>query len=631
MQFAGPVKPQWLDELKQNGVQIVSYIPENAYLVYGDAAALARMQDWAGTSEFTQWEGEYGQDLKVHAKARALVSKRSDGKFEAATFAIQLIADTNSNAATLALIDQLKTAPVQINYQLDPYRNLVVSLPSDQLDTIAAQPDVISIQPYVQPKKRDERQDQIVAGNLNGTAPSGPGYLSWLASKGFTQAQFDASGFVVDVADSGIDNGTLAPGHFGLYRVGNTGQSSRVAYARIEGTAHFGATLAGCDGHGTLNSHIIGNYDDFSGFQHRDSAGYSYGVGVCPFVMVGSSVIFDNSVPNNDFTNPNYPTMASDAYRDGARISNNSWGSDVSGDYDFEAQTYDQLVRDARAGVPGNQEMIFAFAAGNAGPCNAPKSSQGIDSPGSAKNVITVGAAANVRSLSFDSGGNSTNGFDACGESDADAASADDIDCGSSRGPCADGRMKPDLVAPGIHITGGVAQNSPPPSAGGTGSALSCFDAEGVCALPNSGTLDNTNNFFPLGQEFYTESSGTSHATPVVSGACALVRQYFINGSLNAPSAAMTKAFLINSARYLTGVSANDTLWSRTQGMGEVNLGTAFDGSPRYLRDQVSADKFTSTGQRRAFAGHIVGHRQTSSRDPGLDGRARQHHRRRLQ
>jgi subtilase family protein len=606
VQFAGPVKPQWLAELKQNGVEIVSYIPENSYLIYGDAAALARMQAWAGASAVTQWEGEYSGDLKVHSKARALVSRRSDGKFEAAMFAIQLFADTNSNASTLALINQLKTAPIKLDYRSDPYRNLVVSLPSDQLDAIAAQPDVISIQAYVQPKKRDERQDQIVAGNLSGTKPSGPGYLAWLASKGFTQQQFDASGFVVDVADSGIDNGTLNPGHFGLYPGADTGQPSRLVYTRIEGTPNFGGTLAGCDGHGTLNGHIIGNYDDFSGPQHKDSENYSYGVGVCPFVKLGSSVIFDNSIANNDFTSPDFGKMASDAYDSGARISNNSWGSDASGDYNFDAQSYDKLVRDAQSTVDGNQEMVFAFAAGNAGPCNGNKSTQGIDSPGSAKNVITVGASENVRSLSIDNGGNTTNGIDACDESDATASSADDISCSSSRGPCSDGRMKPDLVAPGIHITGGVAQNFPPPSPAGLGSAISCFDSQGVCALPGSGTPGNTNNFFPLGQEFYTESSGTSHSTPVVAGACALVRQYFINHSLNAPSPAMTKAFLMNSARYLTGVSANDTLWSGSQGMGEVNLGVAFDGVQRFVRDQVTADKFTATGQRRAFIGQVT-------------------------
>ena len=40
--------------------------------------------------------------------------------------------------------------------------------------------------------KTPERQSQIVTGDLSG-AP-GPGYLAFLAAKGFTQAQFDASG-----------------------------------------------------------------------------------------------------------------------------------------------------------------------------------------------------------------------------------------------------------------------------------------------------------------------------------------------------------------------------------------------------------------------------------------------------
>ena len=200
VQFAGPVKPGWLAELKQNGVQIVSYIPENAYLIYGDAPALARMQAWAGTAAFLQWEGDYNQALKIHPEARTLAL--NNGKMPTAPFAIQLIQDTNSNPVTLALINRLKVLPVRLDYQRAPYRNLVVFLPADQLDVIASQPDVISIQPFVQPKKRDERQDQIIAGNLSGTVPSGPGYLAWLASKGFTQQQFDDSGFVVDVADS---------------------------------------------------------------------------------------------------------------------------------------------------------------------------------------------------------------------------------------------------------------------------------------------------------------------------------------------------------------------------------------------------------------------------------------------
>ena len=111
---------------------------------------------------------------------------------------------------------------------------------------------------------------------------------------------------------------------------------------------------------------------------------------------------------------------------------------------------------------------------------------------------------------------------------------------------------------------------------------------------------------FPLNQQFYTESSGTSHSTPALAGCCALVRQYFLNNSLNTPSPAMTKAFLMNSGRYLTGVGANDSLYSNNQGMGEANLGMAFDGVSRILRDQITGEKFTATGQTRTYAGAIV-------------------------
>jgi hypothetical protein len=68
----------------------------------------------------------------------------------------------------------------------------------------------------------------------------------------------------------------------------------------------------------------------------------------------------------------------------------------------------------------------------------------------------------------------------------------------------------------------------------------------------------------------------------------------------------MTKAYLMNCARYLTGATANDTLWSDAQGMGELDLGAAFDGTPRILRDQLAGDTFTASGQARAFTGLVA-------------------------
>jgi PKD repeat protein len=600
--FAGPIKPEWRDALEQTGVQVITYLPHNAYLVYGHGAALGQMQAWAATANYVQWEGEYLDEYKIHPNARTIDPKGNPQRPLTDLFAIQLVADDQANGPTLLLIDGLKSEPVKRKFPLLNYLNLVVRIPPERLPELAAQPEVISIQPYLEPQKMDERQDIIMIGNLTGNGPTAPGYLAFLSSKGFSQSQFAASGFAVDITDSGLDNGTSSPGHFGLYQLGDSSQASRVVYNRLIGTPNSGSTVQGCDGHGTLNTHIIGGYNDqAAGFPHTDSAGYHYGLGVCPFVKFGSSVIFD---PDN-FTFPNYPNLQSQAYHDGARISSDSWGANTAGAYDVDAQTYDALVRDAQPSgstfsVAGNQEMVIVFAAGNAG-----SGAQTVGSPGTAKNVITVGASENVRSLSTANGGNDPSGNTSCGVNDSSADSANDIAFFSSRGPCSDGRKKPEIVGPGTHITGGVAQNSPPPSPSTTGSAIACFKGTGVCALPGEGTVSNANNFFPLNQQFYTTSSGTSHSTPAVAGSCALLRQFFINSGLNAPSPAMTKAFLMNSARYLNGSGANDSLWSNNQGMGEVNLGTALDGTARIVRDEVAADKFTATGQTRTFTGTI--------------------------
>jgi hypothetical protein len=602
IQFVGPIKPEWLEALKQTGAQIVSYLPQNGYLIYGDAGALGKLQGLAGSSGFVQWHGDYADEYKIHPDARLVDAHGNPRQLSTDLFAIQLVQDAEANPATLALIDRLKLEPVRRQYHLLHYVNVFVRLRPGDLTALAAQADVVSIQPYGEPKKQDERQDQIVAGNLTGIAPSGPGYLAWLTGLGFSQAQFDESGFVVDISDSGIDDGKTAPGHFTLYELGDTNNPSRVVYNRLEGTPNQDSTIQGCDGHGNLNAHIVCAYDDQpAGFPQTDSAGYYYDLGVCPFVRVGSSVIFDPAT----FTNPNYADLMSDAYNDGARISNNSWGdAGVDGEYNSDSQAYDALVRNAQPAASSNQEMVIVFSDSDDGPHKST-----VSPPGTAKNVITVGGTENVRSMSTANGGNNRAGDDGCLTKDSEADDADSIASFSGRGPCLDGRTKPDLVAPATHITGGAPQSFPPPSPSGTGSALPCFltigvDEIGICGVVGSGMV-GASNFFPVGQEFFTESTGTSHSSPAVAGGCALLRQYFINQSLTPPSPAMTKAYLMNSARYLTGHGAKDSLWSNNQGMGALDLGMAFDGAARILRDELSSDLFTASGQARTFNGTI--------------------------
>src|SRR5580765_2504499 len=492
VQFAGPVKPDWHQVLESNGGAVITYIPYNTYLIYADGAALNTVQAWASGNSIVQWEGPYLDGYKIDPRARLVDGKGLEQKPASETFAIQMVADAFANTATLALIERLKLAPIRQQYEFLGYLNVMVKVPAERLAEIAAQPEVVSIQPYDEPHKRDERQNQIVAGNITGSGPTGPGYLAWLASKGFTQAQFTLSGFAVDLSDSGIDNGMVTPGHFGLYTGGDINQPSRVVYNRLEGTPNGGSTMQGCDGHGTLNSHIICGYNNAApGFPQTDSLGFRYGLGICPFVKVGSSVIFDPDT----FTFPVIPNLQSEAYQDGARITSNSWGANTAGGYNANSQAYDAVVRDAQATgtpfpTPGNQEMVVVFAAGNDGP-----GSGSVGAPGTAKNVITVGAAENVRSMNIANGGNDAAGNDGCDEPDSGADNCNDIIDFSSRGPCTDQRKKPDIVAPGTHITGGVAQNSPPPNPAGTGSALPCFDATGVCALLGGGTTGSASNF----------------------------------------------------------------------------------------------------------------------------------------
>jgi uncharacterized protein (TIGR03382 family) len=577
VQFRGPVQPGWYQALAATGVRIVTAIPHNSYLVYGDAEAMTRVQDLAA-APFVQWDGAFLDDYKVHPLVY-------DAPADA--YAIQMVEDPDANPASIALARQGERRPAIVDRSLG-YTNLIAFIDRAAAVRLALRPDVVSIHPYVTPRKRDERQNMIVSGNLNagGTAPTGPGYLAWLASKGFNQGQFTASGFAVDITDSGLDNATpAAPNHFALYELGNVLGSSRVVYARLEGTPNGGSTIQGCDGHGTLNAHIVGGFVNRNNPPHVDAAGFSYGLGIAPWVKLGSSVIFDPDF----YTFPDFEDMLARGFQDGTRVSTNSWGAAVGGAYTVDSQRYDGLVRDAQptgsaVPAPGNQEMAIIFAAGNSGP-----GANSVGSPGTAKNVLSAGASENNHPFG---------GADQCGVGDPDANSPMDVAFFSSRGPLDDQRVKPDLMAPGTHVSGGVAQANgqrAEPPANPNGQALSCFNAGGVCA--GAGGSD----FHPAGQQWTTASSGTSHSTPAIAGGAALVRQHFINQGMPPPTPAMTKAVLMNSARYMNGAGANDTLPSNNQGMGLMDLERAFDATPRRLRDQDPADLLTATGQTRVF------------------------------
>jgi hypothetical protein len=335
---------------------------------------------------------------------------------------------------------------------------------------------------------------------------------------------------------------------------------------------------ANTSGHGTLNAGIAVGYALTTA--GADGAGYSYGLGIAPFGRFGATKIIRNSgVADRAGCGGTDAAIVAGAQALGAQISLNSWAAGSGGAYSAQAQAYDALTRDADPGTPGDQPMLHIFAAGNS-PAGLPSS---VAAPGTAKNVISVGATENARDPSV---------VDGCNVSAGD--SANDIATFSARGYTADGRAKPDLVAPGTHVQGPAA-----PSPGFTGA--------GVCgARFNNGAPPADDAYYPPGQSRYTWSSGTSHAAPAIAGAAALVAEHYSRTArLGAwPSPAMARAILINSTRHLTGASANDDLPGAGQGWGAPNLGLAFDGTSRVWVDQTHL--FTASGQAKTLNGYVA-------------------------
>ena len=579
VQFDGAITPEKYETLQQDNLRVVTYVPNNAYIVYGTMPSIDKARAMSGKGRL-RWNREFMPEWKLDPQMtkNKKAAFTADTAEEPKTWAVQMVADDAANTATLELVGGAKV--IARHWKVGVYCNVVLTITAKQAEELAERSDVVSIKPWNAPKKNDERQDVILAGKITSDGKlDSAGYLDWLTSKGFTQEQFTQSNFAIDISDSGVDNGTVTPGHFALYTGGNSSNASRIIYNRLCGTPNANSTLVGTDGHGNINAQIAGGYVGYTSSYHQDSDGYKYGMGVCPFVKIGSSVVFDSA----NWTYPNLTTMCANAYNSSSRIMNCSWGEDNNGRYDVDAQTFDYLVRDAcpsgsSGAQTGNQELVVTVAAGNAG-----SAAQTVGTPATAKNVIAVGASENIHPFG---------GSDGCAISDSKADDWRNIATFSSRGPCADGRIKPDVCAPGTHITGGAPQNK---NATGSGSALTSFkdDGSGVC-----GGINNS-LFVPSSYEWYTASSGTSHAAPAVAGACALIRQWFINKDMTVPSPAMTKAVMGVATRFMTGVDTS--IMGKNQGMGLLAMDKIFDDNKAFYRDQIAEDMFTATGQTRQF------------------------------
>jgi subtilisin family serine protease len=424
---------------------------------------------------------------------------------------------------------------------------LVLSDDSDLKREISTLPGVLSMVEYVPPKWFNDVARALLgvtSGSGGRSLPqTGAGQIVAVADTGLHKSHPDFAGRVIEVVALGRPNNSSDPHGHGTHVAGSVladGSASNGSFAGVapEAKLYFQSLL--------------------------DANG---GLGGLPVSL-------------EDLFEP--------AYQAGARIHNNSWGAATASAYTVDSNDVDAYAAKRR-------DMLIVIAAGNEGTAANPFNSApgfvdwlSIGSPASSKNALTVGAARSSRTAGGLSGrtyGNAWPG-DFPIPPIADQRLSGDPEgmaAFSSRGPCDDRRIKPDIVAPGTDIVS-------------TRSELA----------PDShfwGQVDHNRAYAYMG--------GTSMACPLVAGCAALVRQYFVDERTTTPSAALLKATLINGARWLTGTDSIADRGARPnfhQGFGEVSLTTSIPNpaEPNLQLEfidcwETSNLQLGETGERRRF------------------------------
>ena len=312
------------------------------------------------------------------------------------------------------------------------------------------------------------------------------GHMKTSTMTTYFTTDLDGSGQIVAVADAGLDEDH---GDFGTRVVGN--------YDVIGD----GSTADKHSGHGThVSCTVLG--DGFRG---------GYG-GVAQAADLYFQAMENDNTGN--FQSPSLNNLLNTAYNAGARTHTNSWGSSAASQqakYNSETEDVDDRANYYDRYYNGVEGLTILFAAGNDGP-----NSGTVSPPATAKNVISVGNHKNRYS-----------------------GSPDVMMSGSSRGPTEDGRIKPDLVAPGGYVRSCRAQE-----AGDTGSATW------------------TSNY-------YLEYTGTSMATPNAAGAALMVREYLEEiAQRPSPQGALVKGLLVLGAQ---DIGSRD-IPNDDEGWGRINL-----------------------------------------------------------
>ena len=455
--FDGPLQPEWKSALETAGATVRSYLPDNALLLEAPAGLRESLRDFPHVA----WSGEYRPAHKLQPLLSGLARQHPD-------LPVPVTIQTFDPEDVVELAARLGAAGAsELRATAAKRWGLVRAvMPAGAAAELAALPEVQWIEHHQTPELLNDFAR--AAAHLNVDAAREDHGL-------------DGTGQIVAIADSGLDTGnvdTLHPDFAGrLIQVLDTGRLTNWSDTYYHGT-HVAGSLLGTGA--------------ASGGQYRGAAPGARLV--FQSIMTAYSTL---ALPDdlNDFYRPPYDL--------GARVHSDSWGSAVAGEYSSDSMTSDEFIWD----YPG---LLVAYAAGNDGidsDWSGVVDPLSLDAPASAKNVLAVGASESGRPPG--TGGMTGRTYGNAWPSDFPIEPLTDdwissspgggpqgLAAFSSRGPAADGRIKPDLVAPGTDV---VSVRSRASSATGWG------------------VLGANTNYCLMG--------GTSMATPLAAGCATLVRQ----------------------------------------------------------------------------------------------------------
>jgi subtilisin-like proprotein convertase family protein len=445
VQAHGPIDNAFRAMLTGAGATIVAYIPNDAYLVRATAGVAGALGANPQTQAVVPYEPYYKiQSSLLYPAVEQL--RQPNG----AMLTLGLFADDTT--ATVQQIEQLGGQVV--GQDRSPFGPVVRVVPPRDWTTLATLSGVQIVEPF---HKRTVAND--LARATVGVAEDSLTPTNYLSLTG--------SNIIVEVNDTGIDatHPDLAGGGvygkpaapFGVIGdvpqslVDTNGHGTHVAgiiagdgVESITVTNAPGSTLTNLNG--TVSGVPSGSPEQFRGMA---PAAILYSVGG---IAGGSDTNIFNFLPDQYFQEA--PALTN------ALISNNSWVNEGDTAYDLSAASYDAAVRDALPFVTGSQPVLFVFAAGNAGNGSDSEDLGGgiadsIESPATAKNVISVGALQENRNITTivtnadGSTGQPWQAMTSTGYRVAGFSSRGNVGIGTEG---EFGRYKPDVCAPGTFI-----------------------------------------------------------------------------------------------------------------------------------------------------------------------------------